>query len=335
MSEQPQAIPISTTDFIIPQRAGVQASEGVVGPTTQPVTVWPYLGYCLARGLSRVLPSRSAFRLAERMAESWYHRSATDRAAVATNLSIIMGRPLSTDESTVEVFRNFARYLTEFLSADCLLRRSSIVIEGREETAALLRTTPQAIILSAHLGNWELGAMVLRQLGFSISVVALPHRDPRVNRLFDRQRQRCGIRVIPLGVRAMQRSLAVLRQGGLVGIVGDREFGVNGMPVRFFGRQIVMPRGPALLSLRTGAPVVPMFLLRTGEGRFRLSCSAPIWPSARAPGGSRAAPNAAVRNLTQRYSAVIEQAVAQSPAQWLMFQPVLAGEGRGHAGGGI
>ncbi|MBI3319280.1 MAG: lysophospholipid acyltransferase family protein [Candidatus Omnitrophica bacterium] len=293
------------------------------------MTTWPYLGYRVARRLSRALPPRGAFWLAERLVEQWWRCSPTDRAAVASNLSVILGRPVPGDGLTVDVFRNFALYLTEFLSADLLLRRSSIRIEGREETAAQLRKTPQAIILSAHLGNWELGAMVLRQLGFSISVVALPHRDPRVNRLFDRQRQRCGVEVIPLGATAMQRSLAVLRQGGLVGIVGDREFGVNGIPVQFFGRQVLMPRGPALLSLRTGAPVVPIFLLRTGRERFQLSCSTPIQPSAgdaRAAAGESASSSARVQRLTQHYSTAIEDAVARFPNQWLMFQPILAPE---------
>ena len=274
-----------------------------------------YLGYRLAQGLSLSLPAPAAFSWAERLADGYWRHCAKERAAVQANLQALAGgQGVERPPVGREVFRHFGRYLVEFFTIH-RMPRPQVHVEGAEHLAAARRQG--AIILTAHLGNWEVGAITIRRMGVPIAVVALPHDDPRMDGLFNRQRRRCGIEVIPLGDHAAQQSLRTLRQGRAVGIIGDRNFAGRGVCVAWGNRRLILPRGPAILSLRAGVPVIPAFLIREGVWRFRLYVEPAMWPK----GQERE--EAAVQHLTQRYAAVIERYVTRFPAQWLMFKPVL------------
>ena len=273
----------------------------------------PYVGYRLAQWVSIRMPPRDAFRCAERLADGWQYWSRRDRAAVQTNLSLILGEPVSGHAPVVrETFRHFARYVIEFFASH-RVTHPEVRLEGEAHLRQAVAQRRGAIILSAHLGNWELGAMVLRRMGFDVSIVALPHQDPAMDRLFNRQRERCGLEVIPLGKDATRLSLLRLRAGYLLGVLGDREFGRNGIRLPLAGGQeVTLPRGPAILSLRSRSPVVPVFFLREGPWSFRFCFEPPIWPE---PGRHDA------RALTTRYLEVIERYIRRCPSQWLMFRP--------------
>jgi len=272
--------------------------------------------YSLGRWIGLGCPRSVSGWLADRVADWHWRLSAKDRAAVQANLTQILNRPMTPDAPEVrDVFHHLAWYLLEFVTAP-RLAESLDTIPGREALRRSLRPGQGTIILSAHLGNWELGAILMRRMGFPFDVVALPHRDRPVNRFFDRQRARCGVEVVPLSPRATSRCLSLLRQGHLLGMLADRDFGDTGMTVSFFGEQIVVPRGLAVLSLRSQAPVLPVFVIREGPWRFRVHIEPPIMPP-RATGNAER-----VRILTQQYLAVLERWIRRFPTQWLMFRPL-------------
>ena len=286
-----------------------------------------YLGYRLAQRLSVALPSPVAFRWAQRLADVCWRCSAPDCAAVQANLSMALGMPLERRSPLVrEVFRNFSRYVVEFFTMH-QRERPDITVEGHDHLAEARRGRLGAILLTAHLGNWEFGAALIRRMGFPVSAVALPHPDPRMDRLFNRQRQRCGVTVIPLGHHAGRRSLQSLRSGALLGLLGDRDFTGNGVRVSLCGRQVALPRGPAILSLKSGAPLLPTFLLREGPWRFRLCVEPPIWPAIREEEDQQ------IRALTQAHATVLERYLKRAPDQWLLFQPLAADPSRGEGEG--
>lgn len=275
-----------------------------------------YLLYRLAQWATGTLPRSVCWSLADGLADVQWRFSPKDRAAVQANLSVLVGQPVSGDAPAVrEVFRNFARYLVEFVSAHRAAPPATTV-EGAEEVSAALRPYRGAILLSAHLGDWEMGGIALHRLGHRVGAVVLPHRDARVNQFFDHQRLRCGVEPIPLGVRATARCLQRLREGWLLGLMGDREFGTNGVTVSFFGRPVTLPRGPALLSLRSGAPALPLFVIREGPWRLRFHVGDAVPPPAKAHDASQ------VVALTQRYARIMEGVIRRYPSQWLMFQPL-------------
>ncbi len=167
-------------------------------------------------------------------------------------------------------------------------------------------------------------------MGWPLTVIALPHGDPRTDGLFNGLRTRGGLTVIPLGPGAMRQSLKVLKAGRLLGVLGDHVFAGQALQVSLGPHAWCVPRGPALLSVRAHAPIVPMFFLREGPGVFRLCVEPPLWPAAVAEGGlttarwpaAQADARRAVQALTRQYASVLERYVRRAPAQWLMFRPV-------------
>ncbi len=273
-----------------------------------------YRLYRLVLGLNRILPRGTALAIAQRTAAWHGARSPRDRAAIRLNLEAIMDRPVPASSSLIdEVFQHFASYLTEFFNA----HRGPwdpITIDGYEHLTQARRAGRGVIVLSAHLGNWELGGITLGRLGFPVRVVAWSHPDPRVDRLFTVQRHRCGIETIPLGPRAFSACVETLQRRHLLALIGDWALGTPSLEVILCGRPALLPRGPAILSLRTGAPTLPVFLIREDAWTFRLIMAPPIWPSR-----SEASP---VRALTQRYTDALASAIRAYPTQWLMFQPL-------------
>ena len=275
-----------------------------------------YLGYRLAQWFSTHLNSSVSFRLAETIADWQWHRAHEERQALCANLSLALNRPVSVDDPLVrEVFRNFARYLVEFFAIQ-RIEHPDVCLEGIEHLHHALERAGCAIILTGHLGNWELGAVLLRRMGFSVTAVALPHDEPRMDRLFNRQRQRCGLHVIPVGRHGARSSLQSLRRGELLGLLGDHDFIGDGVTVSFSERDVSFPRGPATLSLRSHAPAIPTFCMREGPWKFRLCFEPPLWPQTQLPN------TVAIHLLTQAYATVFERYLKRYPDQWLMFQPI-------------
>ncbi|MBI4598324.1 MAG: lysophospholipid acyltransferase family protein [Candidatus Omnitrophica bacterium] len=276
-----------------------------------------YAGYCLLRWISRWCPPALTSWMADRLADGQWRCSAVDREAVEQNVALVLGAsnpaiPLVTRS----IFRNFARYLVDFFALE---RGAAFQIEvsGAEHLRAALAKGRGAIALTAHAGNWELAGVAVRRLGFPITAVALSHDDPRVNHLFNQLRARGGVRVIPLGASgAWRESLAVLRRGEVLGLLGDRDFTGHSLQAPLLGAATMIPKGPPMLSLRSGAPLVPIFLIREAPWAFRLHVEPPIWPSANMP------PREAIRLLTRAYLGVFETYLSRWPDQWLVFQRI-------------
>jgi KDO2-lipid IV(A) lauroyltransferase len=277
--------------------------------------------------LSQRLPRPTALEWSARCTDAWCAWAKDERAAVAANLSAVLGAAKPEPSKVREVFRNFGRYLVEFFTMHAA-PEPKVEVTGLEHLVAARRAGRGVILLTGHLGNWELGALVLKRLGMPMTVVALPHEDPAMDALFNRQRQRCGIPVIPLGPAAARRSVDCLRAGGALGILADREFGRNGLLAPAFDRRLMLPTGPAVLSLRSGSPALPAFLVREGAAGFRLHIEPPIEPPpgllrAAATAPRRGPANGGVRELVLAYGRVLERYIQRFPEQWLIFQPLL------------
>ncbi|HEX9780269.1 MAG TPA: lysophospholipid acyltransferase family protein [bacterium] len=283
-----------------------------------------HAGISLTAGLCGCLPHRTAMGMAERTGDAFWRCSDRDRRVVSGNLGVIGGLAVDGWAPAVrEVFRNFGRYLVEFFSFH-RLGPPDVTVSGAEHLQAAGAGHRGVIVLTGHVGNWELGAVLLRRMGFPVSAVALTHGHAPTDRLFNRQRERGGVEVIPLGRGAERACMRALHAGHLLGLVGDRTYTDRGLEVSLFGRRLSLPSGPAILAARSGAPVVPVFLVREGVWAFTLRVGAPLWAASTGK-------EDAIIDLMQSYAAVLEDVVRRTPSQWLMFQP--AGEaGRPMAG---
>lgn len=275
--------------------------------------------YKLGQFIVNRLPLNVSYKFANIVSDLHYIFSFRDRRAVRRNLSCILPSSENLPALTREVFRNFGLYLTEFfqmkkiLDADFIKQKIRIQNIGYFEEA--LRHGKGAIVLTAHLGNWELGAGMMGILGYPIKVIALSHKERPVNDLFNQQREAKGVGVIPTHV-AMDQCMEDLKNNKLIAIAADRDFSLKGGEVMdFLGKKAVFPRGAAIFSARTQAPIIPTFLVRAGEGFTFLICD-PIYP----PQGVPMSRKEVILDIMKRYIAVIEEKIRQYPTQWLVFR---------------
>lgn len=276
------------------------------------------------------LSIESALALAAGIGRLWVFvgaaRTRRVREALATALPSLPPRELA--ELSREVFVHLAQGLVELLllrgrQRAALLAR--VDVSGLEHLAAASRATASGgiVVVSAHLGNWELGCAKLASLGIALSVV---YRGPRSSRpsvldevLYDlRGRAGCeagGVRVeqIPMGHAGLP-GVRALDAGRKLLVLLDQNAGrEEGVFVEFFGRPACTRSGPIALAALRGVPVVPAFIRREAGGRRH---QLEFQPALDLEPGARSDPKALERNV-QRVTQVIEQAVRREPGQWI------------------
>ena len=283
--------------------------------------MFKYCLYRFARFLVNRLSLATSYKLGVVLSDIQYIFSFRDRKAVYNNLKRICPDAKNLREMAREVFRNFGKYLVEFLRMDGMVDKDFIArrvkIENIERIDQALKKGKGAIIMTAHIGNWELGAVLLNMLGYPLMAVALPHKERPVNDLFNHQREVHGITVVATH-NAIRKCMEQLKDNKIIAIVGDRDFTVKGGElIDFFGAKTLIPKGAAIFSKKTGAPIVPTFLIREPDNMFRLSILDPIFPGADEEGVPE---EEAIRKIMRRYLAVIEDQVRRYPTQWLLFR---------------
>jgi KDO2-lipid IV(A) lauroyltransferase len=186
-----------------------------------------------------------------------------------------------------------------------------LTIEGLGHLEAAMSRHGHALILTAHLGNWEYLAAAHRLTGYPLAIVVRPLDSPVLDALAETMRRKTGVELIAKQ-GALRPVLDALRRGRLVGILLDQNAARReSVFVPFFGRAASTSRSLALLAVRTATPIVPIFIRRDGPGRHRVVIEPAIDPP------TANDPEAAVVELTVRCTTAIEAAVRRSPEQWL------------------
>ena len=262
-----------------------------------------YLLYRLGQFFVLSLPLKLGYAIAVLVSDLHYIFSPRDRQAVKENLETIF--PLASDNEICKIrkkmFHNFAKYLVDFFrfsKIDKAYIEKNVKVENFCYFDEVLAKNKGVIVLTAHIGNWELGGAVIALSGYNFWVVALPHKHKYVDNFFNHQRQSKGVHVIPLG-KAVRQCLKCLKENGLVALVGDRDFRQGGITMDFFGKPTLFPEGPAAFALKTGAAIVPGFMSRNPDDTFTLRFEKPIALSAK---------NTIVedtKELIQRYKVII------------------------------
>jgi lauroyl/myristoyl acyltransferase len=267
----------------------------------------------------RRLPEPVAMSLGAFGGYLYYRLDERRRAALRANIRQVLG-PEAGDAEVERVVRRgfygYGRYWAEAfrlenLSQDDIRRRFRL--EGREHLDAALARGRGAIFAVPHVGNWDAGAAWLVSQGYQVTTIA-ERLKPEV--LFDRfleYRRALGMEILPLdnGSESMRGVMRALRAGRLVALVCDRDLTGHGLPVEMFGALAAMPGGPASLSLKTGAALLPSSVYhdrRAGHWVGMVRPEISVEPS----GDQRAD----TLLLTQRLAKEFEGLIAEAPEQW-------------------
>jgi lauroyl/myristoyl acyltransferase len=214
------------------------------------------------------------------------------------------------------IFINFGKYLVDFFRFSLIDKgyiNRYVIVEGRRFLDEALNKGRGVILASAHIGNWELGGLVLSAIGVPLDVVALTHKHEDVNHFFTYQRRQKGIGVIPVGA-AVRRCFKSLSDNRAVALVCDKDYFGNGLKVDFFGRKTIIPKGPALFSRRYNCPVVPTFMIRNNDDTFTLKILAPVEPV------HTKDEYMDLIFITEKIVRVMESVIRSYPEQWFVFR---------------
>jgi len=247
-----------------------------------------------------------------------------------------------------EIRRLYSRVVMHFaqmfMEVPHILRLNSmnfdryVVLDHEERLLTALDRGRGALVLTGHFGNWEMmsAAMSLKLPGRT-AVVARPLDYEPAERLLRRLRTRFGTEVIPKNM-GLRRMLRALHENRAVGVLLDQNVDwYDGVFVPFLGREACTNKGLALVALKTGAPVIPVFSVRQPDGRLRVLFGEEV-PVIRS--GDRTVD---VEENTARFTRVIESYIRRYPDHWFWFhrrwktrpfRPVPEGYWTGGEGGG-
>ncbi len=211
-----------------------------------------------------------------------------------------------------QVFINFARGAVEFFYLLSLSRdeiNAMVDVEGLERLDDALAEGKGCIVITAHYGNWELLARKMAILGYKANVIARDSDDPGMTGIANRIRENGGYKVFDRD-QPIIGAFRCLKNNECLGILPDQNES-NGIFVDFFSRPAATAIGPAVLSLRSGAPVLAMFAPRQPDGRYRVI----VYPRIDfEPTGDE---ERDIRELTARITSIIECEIRNNPTQWL------------------
>ena len=201
-----------------------------------------------------------------------------------------------------------ATFCLSALDRQAILESTEVI--GLDAFRAAAEEGNGVVLVTGHLGNWEIGGAAFAARGFPIDVVAKGMANRRFEKALNANRERLGMRVVDMG-RARREGPPALRAGRILGFVADQDARGGGVFVPFFGRLASTARGPALFALRSGAPLFVGACLRIpGPGRrYRITVERVDAPLTGTVHGD-------VLGLTRAHVEVLERAVAADPAQY-------------------
>jgi KDO2-lipid IV(A) lauroyltransferase len=272
-----------------------------------------------AGGLAvRIFPRPWLYRFADTLARVGYCLFRGFRTRSAKNVGFALGEKLTevqVEEIVRKSLQNFFRDFVEIaialvIPADEL--RSEILIEGRENLDAALAKGHGVIVLSAHLGNFFLAGTRLAIESYPTHVLINQPKNREFARFMDNYRLKVQQKTIHARPRreALRELSQVLRRNELAVVIADEYRGSNGIHVPFFGRTVLARRGPATLALRTGAAVVPAYLVHDKGQGLKLIIE-PELDLIRTDKDKTA-----IRENTLRMTQWLERTVRAYPEQW-------------------
>lgn len=212
-------------------------------------------------------------------------------------------------------FDNFGKGMVElmYFMAHPAMIKEKVMIDGKEHLDRALQGGKGAILVSAHFGNFPLMLLRLAQEGYKINAIIRPARDAEIEKYFIRQRTQLGLNTIYSQPRkqCVDNAIRALRNNELVFIPLDQNFGNGaGVFVEFFGQQAATATGPVVFAQRTGAPILPMFIIRENDDDHRILIELPLVLEIRDSDEEMMRVN--VAKITQ----LIEKYIRKYPHEW-------------------
>jgi KDO2-lipid IV(A) lauroyltransferase len=267
----------------------------------------------------RWLPEKTAYRLAFSVADFLTKRNGKNVSRLRSNLR--RTKPgitsLDLDLLVFSAMRSYMRYWCDtFRFPDWSPERvrETVTVTNEHLLIDAIAAKTGVIVSLPHAGNWDHAGAYFCAKGIRLVTVAERLKPEKLFLKFLGYRQAMGMEVLPLDGGVIGTLAQRLRQGALVALVADRDLSRTGINVEFFGGPSRMPAGPALLALKTNAPLITAFVSYTESG-IHIDFKLVILPSA----GSEAEKVSEIVQMTAKH---FEEGISEHPEDWHMLQRI-------------
>ena len=276
--------------------------------------------YLLGWKIVQVLPEKSAYRLFEKLGKGFYSRNGKAVKRFRSNLQVVMpsADSIELEKSVIKGISSYFRYWCDtFRFPGWSNEKISNTVTASNEN--LLQDPISAgtgvIVALPHSGNWDHAGAYFCVQGIPLVSVAERLKPEKLFQKFLTYRQALGMEILPLDSNTLPTLSDRLNAGKLIALVADRDFSKNGVEVDFFGKKAKMPIGPALLSLRTGAPLITAQVSYNPKG-IQIDFLGPLTPRIQGSLEDQA------KDLVQQCADNFAIGISKKPEDWHMLQRI-------------
>jgi KDO2-lipid IV(A) lauroyltransferase len=275
--------------------------------------------YFVGWRIVRWLPEKSAYALFYKVADALVKRNGKSVQRLRSNLSRTQPGMtlLDLDLLVIDAMRSYMRYWCDtFRFPDWSSQRVAETVSVTNEHLLMeaIAAKTGVIVALPHAGNWDHAGAYFCAKGVPLVTVAERLKPEKLFLKFLSYRESMGMDVLPLDGRVLETLADRLRAGALVALVADRDLSRSGIEVEFFGAPARMPAGPALLAIRTQAPLITAFVSYTDAG-VHIDFKSVMLPSS---GSEREM----VQEIVQMTAVHFEDGISQRPQDWHMLQRI-------------
>jgi KDO2-lipid IV(A) lauroyltransferase len=258
-----------------------------------------------------LIPARLRYPLGRLIARGVCLFNARRRDVIVGNLTPLVGAERAR-ELAPELLGNFVMTAVDFFCAHPL-RTRGLVFEGWSRIESAYQENRRVMIVTAHLGNWEIGISQLLEQGYPVAALYATYTDDDIVQWIMGHRNPL-VQWIPTTPGASDISVAAIEQGRILCVAADIPFGEQGRRVLIAGRPARLPVGPWSIALRAKATVIPAFIYRESPGHYRGVIHEAIKPP---PGTAKQQ----VVKIQEIYRGHLEHYLKTYPEQWGNLQP--------------
>jgi len=283
-----------------------------------------YLLYLFAWKLIAVLPEKSAYKLADYVSDRIYKKNGKGIKRLRGNYGRVMPEysPQKLEELTKLGMRSYLRYWFDTFrlskwSKNRIISTTQLIREN------LLRDPIQSkqgcIVALPHAGNWDHAAAYFCSTGITLTAVVEKLKPEAIFKKFLAYRESIGIEAISHKEKTIPILTERLQAGKLIALVADRDMSRNGIEVNFFGKTSKMPSGPAILAIKTGAPLITAYVRYTSGG-IEIIFDETLKPT------NSGSEEEQIKIITQSMADNFAKRIKENPVDWHMLQRIWVDE---------
>lgn len=255
--------------------------------------------------LSKILSKKVAVFFTVKIAEIMYFTLySKKKVVIISNLNMVYKNLPKADakKMVMEIYINFAKFIYEFLIISKVNLSEYVKASHKEYIDEARKKRNGVIILTGHIGNWELGAAKLNALGYSTTLLSLPQASKYTKNFFTMQRRSFGVKIVYLG-ESLKSIVSALKRNELIATPGDHLYSGDSTSINFFGKPASLPTGIFEIASRTQTPIVPAFCVKEGN-QYTVYFEPPL------------------KNGIQEWVKILEYYVKKYTNQWFTFDKI-------------